>query len=133
MKKQYTYDECYEIALQCKNKMDMHNKKYKAYKTAKDILNITNDSEDVINKSMFDYSNDKRKDNKEENVLIGKTRNIGKNMLRVVKGYSNYEKLYKDGAYKFATLDDIDYIVTEKEPEESIKEILNQKEVKVIC
>ena len=36
MKKQYTYDECYEIALQCKNKMDMHNKKYKAYKTAKD-------------------------------------------------------------------------------------------------
>ena len=46
---------------------------------------------------------------------------------------ANYEKLYKDGAYKFATLDDIDYIVTEKEPEESIKEILNQKEVKVIC
>lgn len=45
---------------------------------------------------------------------------------------ANYEKLYKDGAYKFATLDDIDYIVTEKEPEESIKEILSQKEVKVI-
>ena len=45
---------------------------------------------------------------------------------------ANYEKLYKDGAYKFATLDDIDYIVTEKEPEESIKEILRQKEVKVI-
>ena len=45
---------------------------------------------------------------------------------------ANYEKIYKDGAYKFATLDDIDYIVTEKEPEESIKEILRQKEVKVI-
>lgn len=44
----------------------------------------------------------------------------------------NYEKLYKDGAYKFSTLDEIDYIVTEKEPEESIKEILNNKEVQVI-
>ena len=45
---------------------------------------------------------------------------------------ANYEKLYKDGAYKFSTLDEIDYIVTEKEPEESIKEILNNKEVQVI-
>lgn len=45
---------------------------------------------------------------------------------------ANYEKLYKDGAYKFACLEDIDYIVTEKEPEESILKILNEKEVKVI-
>lgn len=45
---------------------------------------------------------------------------------------ANYEKLYKDGSYKFSTLDEIDYIVTEKEPEESIKEILNNKEVQVI-
>lgn len=45
---------------------------------------------------------------------------------------ANYEKLYKDGAYKFATLDDIDYIVTEKEPEDNIKEILREKEVQVI-
>ena len=61
----------------------------KEYETAKNILNITDNSEDVINKSMFDYSNDKRKDIKEENELIGKTRNIGKNMLKIVKGYSN--------------------------------------------
>ena len=61
---------------------------------------------------------------------------VKKEILRCSKRryiVANYEKLYKDGAYKFATLDDIDYIVTEKEPEESIKEILNQKEVKVIC
>ena len=61
---------------------------------------------------------------------------VKKEILRCSKKryiVANYEKLYKDGAYKFATLDDIDYIVTEKEPEESIKEILNQKEVKVIC
>lgn len=67
----------------------------KAYKTAKDILNITNDSEYVINESMFDYSNDKRKDNKEENVLISETKKIGKKMLKEdKKGYSNYEMLY---------------------------------------
>lgn len=67
----------------------------KAYKIAKDILNINDDSEDVINKSMFDYSNDKRKDNKEENALISKTKKIGENMLKTDKtGYSNYEKLY---------------------------------------
>lgn len=61
---------------------------------------------------------------------------VKKEILRCSKRryiVANYEKLYKDGAYKFATLDDIDYIVIEKEPEESIKEILNQKEVKVIC
>lgn len=45
---------------------------------------------------------------------------------------ANYEKLYKDGAYKFASLDDIDYIITEKEPEANIKEILSKKEVQVI-
>ena len=61
---------------------------------------------------------------------------VKKEILRCSKKryiVANYEKLYKDGAYKFATLDDIDYIVTEKEPEGNIKEILNQKEVKVIC
>ena len=58
---------------------------------------------------------------------------VKKEILRCSKKryiVANYEKLYKDGAYKFATLDDIDYIVTEKEPEGNIKEILNQKEVK---
>ena len=68
----------------------------KKYETAKYILDITDNSEDVINKSMFDYSNDKRKDIKEENELIGKTRNIGKKMLKVVKGYSNCERLYNN-------------------------------------
>lgn len=38
MKKQYTYDECYEIALQCKNKMDMHNKNIKHTKQQKIII-----------------------------------------------------------------------------------------------
>ena len=55
---------------------------------------------------------------------------VKKEILRCSKKryiVANYEKLYKDGAYKFATLDDIDYIVTEKEPEGNIKEILNQK------
>lgn len=67
----------------------------KTYKTAKDILNINDDSEDVINKSMFDYSNDKREDTKEQNALISKTKRIGKNMLKTDKnGYSNYERLY---------------------------------------
>lgn len=45
---------------------------------------------------------------------------------------SNDEKFYKDGSYKFGTLEDIDYIVTEKEPEESIKKMLAEFEVKVI-
>ena len=31
------------------------------------------------------------------------------------------DKFYKDGSYKFGTLEEVDYIITEKEPEESIK------------
>ena len=68
----------------------------KEYETAKNILKLNDNSEYVINESMFDYSNDKRKDSKEENKLIGETRNIGKNMLKVVKNYSNYERLYNN-------------------------------------
>lgn len=45
---------------------------------------------------------------------------------------ANYEKLYKDGAYKFATLQDIDCIVLEKEPENDIKELLKKFQVEVI-
>lgn len=45
---------------------------------------------------------------------------------------ANYEKLYKDGAYKFASLEDIDYIVMEKSPENHIKEILKKFEVELI-
>lgn len=66
-----------------------------AYKTAKNILNIDKDSKYVINSDMFEYSNDKRKDMKEENALISETKKIGKNILKEdKKGYSNYEKLY---------------------------------------
>ena len=66
------------------------------YKTAKNILNINKDSKYVINRDMFEYTNDKRKDNKEENALISETRKIGKNILKDVKGVSNYEKLYNN-------------------------------------
>ena len=45
---------------------------------------------------------------------------------------ANYEKLYKDGPYKFATLEDIDYIVVEKEPENDVKKALLNFEVEVI-
>ena len=44
----------------------------------------------------------------------------------------NDEKFYKDGSFKFGTLDDINYIITEKEPEDSIKKMLVQHEVKII-
>lgn len=44
----------------------------------------------------------------------------------------NNEKFYKDGTYKFGTLEDIDYIVSEKEPEESVKSVLREYEVEVI-
>lgn len=72
---------------------DLKNKP--EYKTAKEILKIDKDSKYVINRQMFEYSNDKRQDTKEENVLISATRNIGKNILKTdKKGYSNYEKLY---------------------------------------
>lgn len=74
---------------------DLKNKP--EYKTAKEILKIGKDSEYVINRQMFEYSNDKRQDTKEENVLISATRNIGKNILKTdKKGYSNYERLYNN-------------------------------------
>ena len=64
------------------------------YKTAKNILNIDKNSEYVINRDMFEYSNDEREDTKEQNALISKTRKIGKNVLKEVKGVPNYEMLY---------------------------------------
>lgn len=74
---------------------DLKNKP--EYKTAKDILNIDKNSKYVINRNMFEYSNDKRQDTKEENVLISETKKIGKKMLKEdKKGYSNYEKLYNN-------------------------------------
>lgn len=50
---------------------------------------------------------------------------------------SNYividdDKFYKDGSYKFGKLEEVDYIITEKEPEESIKMALKEYEVKLI-
>ena len=50
------------------------------YKTAKDILNIDKNSKYVINRDMFEYTNKKREDTKEQNVLISETRKIGKNI-----------------------------------------------------
>lgn len=74
---------------------DLKNKT--EYQTAKDILKIGKDSQYVIKRQMFEYSNDKRKDTKEENALISETKKIGKNILKTdKKGYSNYEKLYNN-------------------------------------
>lgn len=72
---------------------DLKNKP--EYKTAKDILNINKDSKYVIHRDMFEYTNKKREDTKEQNVLISETKKIGKKILKEdKKGYSNYERLY---------------------------------------
>lgn len=42
------------------------------------------------------------------------------------------EKFYSDGSYKFCELDDIDYIITDKRPEEDIIDGLAKHNVKVI-
>lgn len=50
------------------------------------------------------------------------------------KNYAVMEnsKFYIDSSYKFGTLDDIDVIITDKELEESISEVLINKEITVI-
>ena len=52
------------------------------YYALREIFNIKDDSEYVINPQMLDYDNDNRKDTKEENALINSMRNIGRRMLR---------------------------------------------------
>lgn len=42
------------------------------------------------------------------------------------------EKFYNDGSYKFCGLEDIDYIITDKKPEENIVDGLSKYNVKVI-
>ena len=42
------------------------------------------------------------------------------------------EKFYKDGAHKFGTLEDVDYIITDKAPDDTVKVELDKYDVKVI-
>jgi DeoR/GlpR family transcriptional regulator of sugar metabolism len=42
------------------------------------------------------------------------------------------EKFYNDGSYKFSTLDEIDYIITDKKPDDNIIEGLDKYNVKII-
>ena len=67
---------------------------YSYYGGLREIFNINNDSEYVINPQMLEYDNDKRKDTKEENALINSMRKIGQKMTRTGRKNDNYETLY---------------------------------------
>lgn len=64
------------------------------YNTVREIFNIKDNSEYVIDPQMMEYDNDNRKDTKEENALISTMRNIGKRMQRTSKKAVNYGDLY---------------------------------------
>ena len=66
------------------------------YAAAREILDITDNSEYVINPQMMEYDNNKRKNTKEENDLISAMRNIGHRMKRTSVKASNYGDLYFD-------------------------------------
>lgn len=53
-------------------------------------------------------------------------------MSRTTYLLADNEKFYKDGSYKFSTLNDIEYIITNKEPDEEILKDLNKNNVKVL-
>ena len=42
------------------------------------------------------------------------------------------EKFFKDGAYKFGLLSDVDYLITDREPNDEIKAALEKEDVIVI-
>lgn len=42
------------------------------------------------------------------------------------------EKFYKDGSYKFSSIDDVEYIITDKKPNEEIFKIIEMKNVKIL-
>lgn len=42
------------------------------------------------------------------------------------------EKFYKDGAHKFGVLEDVDYIITDKAPDETVKAALDKYDVEAI-
>ena len=66
------------------------------YYSLREIFNIKDNSEYVINPQMLEYDNDNRKDTKEENALISAMRDIGRRMQRTSSKASNYEDLYRD-------------------------------------
>ena len=65
------------------------------YYSLRNILNITNNSETVIDPRMLEYDNEKRKNTKEENALINSMRDMGRKMLRGEKN-NNYGDLYRE-------------------------------------
>ena len=42
------------------------------------------------------------------------------------------EKFYTDGSYKFSSIDDVDYIITDKKPNEEILKIIETKDIKIL-
>ena len=42
------------------------------------------------------------------------------------------EKFFKDGAYKFGLFSDVDYLITDREPNDEIKAALEKEDVIVI-
>ena len=62
------------------------------YYALREIFNIKDNSEYVINPQMMEYDNDNRKNTTEENALINSMRDIGRNMKRKTK--NNYGDLY---------------------------------------
>lgn len=73
---------------------DFKSDSYSYYSGLREIFNINNDSEYVINPQMLEYDNDNRKDTKDENALINSMRKIGQKMTRTGRKSDNYENLY---------------------------------------
>lgn len=42
------------------------------------------------------------------------------------------EKFYNDGSYKFSSIDDVEYIITDKKPNEEILKIIEMKNIKIL-
>lgn len=54
------------------------------------------------------------------------------NASKVTYLLGDNDKFYKDGSYKFSTLNEIEYIITDKEPDINIVEALRKTKVKVL-
>lgn len=78
--------------------LNRHIKVFKSnpdyYGALREIFNIKDNSEYVIDPQMLEYNNDNRKNTREENALINSMRGIGKRMTRTGIKSNNYESLY---------------------------------------
>lgn len=54
------------------------------------------------------------------------------NASRVTYLLGDNNKFYKDGSYKFTTLNDVEYIITDKEPDINIIKVLKETKVKLL-